>query len=389
MRHYLRTIPSPNAWLRELIRSERIIQRRLASLISCDPAQVNRWISEKEHIPIHCVENIANVLCLPQDRRIYATELALCHSKAIQIYAFLDNLSDNIIPISHNLLGSILIDTAEGLAEGRPALDSLQKLTWLYGYLSDAIQVARCVTRSYEQIMTEANVRIHLQYPTNHFIGTLINKANTTKHGVHKLQQFSQDIMECFRDEAKKVARNKKTMTIEAEMCYHHAIHMLSRYGVSDDLGYVEHIINSTNILEKRMVLCGVIFSGGDHSFHEKFILEMNNNCEFAKAVLAFDAVHYRDLAITGSHFPDTPSSFVGTVDAVLNSIEVNQEYLDISLRKLTEIAVRYGRRHFAGLNIRKRISHVLKRVSSIDKHNKIQKEFMKHFLWVIEEGRS
>lgn len=381
-----KSIPSPDKWLNGILQKHKVVQRKLAKLICCNVTQLNKWVNGKEHVPIYQLESICHSLCLPRDEVEYATLLVLCHDRVEDIKKFLDKVPDDILPISTNFLLDVIVDVSERLLLKHAQISSNQQLHLLNSYLADGLLAARCVTAEYGEILTPQNVLTHLQYPFNYFFGEFIEKFSGSEYNNQRFKLFSANVLDCFRSSAKLIGRNNKNMSFKDQLCYQHAIHMLSRYGQVEDKNYTQDIVNSNNIFEKRMVLSGIIFSSGSTEYQSKYVYEMDRNMYFARASILFDAVHYRDARIDGSRFPDKTSSYDNTIISILNSIDRDSQYNELNLRKLIQIAREDGSSIFFRKNI---ISNRIKKLLIIltqdsTKTSKIKKDFLETFSFLI-----
>jgi predicted transcriptional regulator len=146
-------------------------------------------------------------------------------------------------------------------------------------------------TMDFGRILTRQNLKLHVQYPANHFFGLALNLASVG--GL--MPDFRDQCLRRLRDQALSEIVESPTRLTDR----HHAIHILARFGSLDDQAIISEIManaaKSTEPASIRHAFTGLSLQPGCEALVEKYLYLLQKDEVLAYIDLAFDAVHYGD----------------------------------------------------------------------------------------------
>lgn len=303
-------VPSPSVWIKHLLKTNGIAQRKLAALLGKDPSQVSRWVNGTgELVPNTLMLQIPVVLGR-QDLVSYAGTLKYCEDLQGDIRKTAEKL-ENSLRLAPETLAPKLLKYVNSLATRIPSSSAEQLANRLQEYLTVASLMTLSAQRLAEEpekgivLISPALAHIHLRHPANAIMGWLINldsSLSTSEAQGSYLDSFLERTFHSLRRQAKDL---KKLNYQEAKVAQH-ATHLLARYGLDEDRELIAPHLKSSDLELQRMAYFGEALSDDDRGKGERLLWMLQRNPDLLEVSLSFDAVHYNDTDLGPScNLPD------------------------------------------------------------------------------------
>jgi len=382
---------SPNQWLRDALQDKRLSTSGVARQLCLSAPQLSHWVNGQERIPRHHLLELAELLD-PQDG-IYVGQLKDCEDfldqlhKAAQNFAADDQglatfVESRVCEKLHTLLSQELDSTpAELVSLG------VRFLAAAHFCLRRAISLR---DNPAQPLVGFENVRLHLRYPYNHFLGLLIDlpthpACQAQWHVV--LSVFRQDALRSLR-ESSRAPGDSSSVSI---FIRHHATHLLAQHGELVDQESVERIISHTQLSKDamlhRLAYAGLSLTGRIPELAQRYLQELRRNEALRLANVRFDAIHYGDISLEQDLVPAI--TIPNTVNHVLRHILCPEHYRSIGpveQQTITDIFELFGQSAFQNPRALNWLQHLLLDGNESLKTTELSSYFIKAVRSIVNE---
>ncbi len=290
------SVPTPNEWVADKLRQLNMSNAALARMLGHDRTQVQRWVNSREQIPRHHLAEIAAQLGTQSDLE-YALKLK-------EYEDFADSLKRRIRELSRvahmesaqtesSVFGLLARKTAD--EEHRDAEDYASALLYNVTHASFIFRLWQdaAATGDFSTILTPQNLKLHIQYPANHFFGLALSLPMAGR-----VADARDQCLASLRATATDLVGNDP-----AHVSYrHHAMHIIGRYGTAQDQAIVSDLlqrsVTSADPVSVRLGYSGLTLNAGYEEMAEKYIWLLQRDPILTEVDLAFDAVHYGDCRL-------------------------------------------------------------------------------------------
>lgn len=310
----LHAVLNPQRLLRRRLQTLAPTQVELARRLGVDPTQLNRWLNGTEKIPLNHLTQLdllAANSCEPAASDL--TGIGFVDSFLIsQVLGSDDRRSNN----ARTLLAIICQLEEEAAlpkqAVSKPYLDALNDLvhrdlpgshaaTLVRSHVASAVMMSRIVLdgfRTSGTLIEERLLEVHLRYPSNILLGTLMQALANTQVGSWMLNTL--------RTGAQASTTEPRDALLRA-----HCRHLLSRYGSADDRAHMLNLSVQRGIkvdaLTRKLSFSGRILAGGDEEVAAEFVHDLLKDEELLDAHVRFDLFHYGDLRCSAADILRAP----------------------------------------------------------------------------------
>lgn len=290
-------IPTPGQWVDNRLRQLKISNSALARIVGQDRTQVQRWVNGREQIPRHHLAEIAVQLGNHKDLE-YALELKECEDLADSLKRRIRELA-RIGRFDPSIAESAVFATLElktGEEGSKNPNDYASVLLYNMTHASFIFRLWQeaASSRDFRQILTQQNLKLHVQYPANHFFGLALNLASAG--GL--MPDFRSQCLMRLRDQAISKSDDGPTRLTDR----HHAIHILGRFGSLDDQAIISEIMEdaakAAESASIRHAFTGLTLQSGCEGLVERYLHLLQRDEALAYIDIAFDAVHYGDARL-------------------------------------------------------------------------------------------
>ncbi|MGH7158181.1 MAG: hypothetical protein ACREGD_03890 [Candidatus Saccharimonadales bacterium] len=314
-------ISTPNQWLESKLREAGISNSALARTIGRSRTEVQRWVNSREQIPKHQLAEIAAHIGTVKDLE-YAMQLKECEDFADALERRLRDFCrtmkvdlDTVAPHVFDLLLAKTSEEKRSTDASYPSvlLYNMTRANFIFRTWTDAASA-----RNYNQLVSPDNIKVHLQYPSNHFFGLILHL------------DLPSDTAQAQRELAVRHIRHTaegRDLATPSELPSQHAIHMLARFGSQADQELVEDLLHraagSDDLLSIRLGYAGLITSTGDADTTDKYVWLMSKDERLYAVDILFEAVHYGDITFDyNGEFPKQATKFNSALERVLQRFE-------------------------------------------------------------------
>lgn len=355
-------IPAPSQWLDEVRQRLGLSQARLAHILGRDPAQVNRWLKEREQVPTECLVEIAS-LAGSWNEVSYVNNLKSCEGLGLELIKECEYLASGLA-IDREVISGRLFPLIEELAVKIAAATPGERVAVLTKYVADglfAVRQARKALCTSEPIISPETIGRHLRYPVNIILGTLLEMDVWVPKSADtggRIADFREANLENLRQSADMV----RPRSHFEELSKQHAVHLLARYGEDDDENRAESLISLADLPMRRMAYFGLALGRKDDEVIDRFQHELQHNSELSTYVIAFDAVHYGDTALepNGELSPNARQVDHSVVHVLRHlEEEVHRGLRGLNLFKLVEMLRAQGVEPFFAPSVRERLQKI------------------------------
>jgi plasmid maintenance system antidote protein VapI len=323
-------IPTPSEWVESKLREQKMSNAALARIIGHDRTQVQRWINGREQIPRHHLAEIAIQLGTHTDLE-YALKLKECEDSADSLKRKIRELARigrfDATGAQQTVFAMLEQKTDEEEHHDKNIYASALMYNMAHASFIFRLWQEAAATRDFSRILTSHNLKLHLRYPANHFLGLALNLEQD--RGL--MPEFRDQCLRQIRDLA--VAQgNDNPLQVSH---WHHAIHVLGRFGSPDDQARVsEQLFESAASVEPiaiRLGYAGLTLQAGNEDLVEKYLWLLQRNETLAAVDITFDAVHYGDAGLTrGLELPENLGRATRTVANILRRLTHPEQYANI-----------------------------------------------------------
>jgi plasmid maintenance system antidote protein VapI len=317
MSRIISDIPTPNEWIEKKLRELRMSIAALARMLGHDRAQVQRWVNGREQIPRHHLAEMAAQLGTQTDLE-YALKLK-------EYEDFADSLRRRIRELSR--IGKMDVEETESavfeLLQRKTADEEHNDPGGYTSALLYNITHASFIIRlwqdaaaegDFSSILTRQNLKLHIQYPANHFLGLALRLPMRDR-----MADAREQCLGSLRRIATEQAEGDPT-----QISYrHHAMHIIGRYGTEEDQAFVAELLRdslqSSDPVAVRLGYSGLTLHPGHQALAEQYVCLLERNPTLADVDLAFDAVHYGDCRLTQAL--TLPKRVPGVTNSVTNLV--------------------------------------------------------------------
>src|SRR2546430_10128547 len=234
-------VPTPNQWLDSKLRDLGMSNSALARLIGLDRTRVQRWVNGREQIPKHHLAEIAAQLGTSDDLQ-HAIMLKDCEDFADILQRKLTQLA-RIASCDPAKINSATFELLRKKTSEECAAAPWSYPTVLLYNMADAKSVFRqwyeaASARNFRTILAPENMKLHIQYPANHFLGLALNFDAVG------------GLMPDFRELGLAHLRDLATVKNPEgsyQLSGQHAVHMLARFGSPTDQALVSELIEDAS----------------------------------------------------------------------------------------------------------------------------------------------
>lgn len=325
-------VPTPNHWLESKLRDLNMSNSGLARLIGRSRTEVQRWVNSREQIPRHHLAEIAAQLGTPDDLE-HAIRLKECEDFADILRRRLRELArisgSDPAKIENATFDLLRRKTSEECAATPDdytvvLLYNMTHASFVFRQWCDAT-----ATRDFSSILDPGNMKLHIRYPANHFLGLALNldaaggvTAECQKMGITYLRKLA-------------AARESED---SLQLPSQHAVHMLARFGTAADQAMVNELIEndttSSDPLCVRLGYAGLIQRPEREHLVEKYTWMLQHDDALAFVDLLFEAVHYGDASLGPDRtMPRTADHFEKSLASIVRRLE--QPHLSEAIRNL------------------------------------------------------
>lgn len=315
-------ILTPNEWLAGMLDEMGMSNSSLARLIGRSRTEVQRWVNNREQIPRHHLAEIAAQLGTPKDLE-YALKLKECEDLADSLRRRLRQLARkgrcDPTAIESAVFQLLNTKTAEEGAAGPSEHASIHLYNMTHASFVFRLWDEAASARKFDSILAPENMKMHIQYPANHFLGLALSLEVADSAS---MADFREQGLAHLRDLA--TARN---LDSRDQLSSHHAIHMLARFGSSNDramiTGLIEDATKSTELLSIRLGYAGLMLRPGNEELIERYSWMLQHNDALAFIDILFEAVHYGDATLgPDRQMPRYADRFEKSLASILRRLE-------------------------------------------------------------------
>lgn len=276
-----------------------ISQRTLSQELDCCQSQLNKWLKGREPIPTYAINNLGAALGLTGEEVECIIDTRECHSQIQDLFRYLDRIPADDFPVSTNLIGDAIVRSIQGAVPENSYWNEGEQLKDLRKGIAAACMMIRWLRNFFsceKDIISPDNIHLHLQFPQNILIGSVIGLPQTFTQSSGALFA-SDEILEFMRRQA----LSKPSAKPLTDLCRQHALHILARYGHRKDQDLVQdciaarHVETENDLGALRMGLYGLAAANRSKDTVERFLFEMKRNRHFSEQTIRFDSVHYGD----------------------------------------------------------------------------------------------
>jgi hypothetical protein len=332
-------IPTPNEWVEGKLREQKMSNAALARIIGHDRTQVQRWINGREQIPRHHLAEIAIQLGSYTDLE-YALKLKECEDSTDTLKRRIRELA-RVGRFDATHAERAVFTLLEQRTDAEEHDDKNIYTSALMYNMAHAAFIFRlwqeaAASRDFSGIITSTNLKLHLQYPANHFLGLVLNLERD--HGL--MPEFREQCLRQIRDLVRSEADDNPLRVSHR----HHAIHVLGRFGTPDDREQVSGLLvesaASAEPVSIRLGYAGLTLQAGNEELVEKYLWLLQRNETLAAVDITFDAVHYGDSGLSrGFELPTSLRRTTRTVSNILRRLLQPEQYA--SIRELDTFRLR------------------------------------------------
>lgn len=324
------SIPAPSEWVSNKLRELKVSNSALARIIGQDRTQVQRWVNGREQIPRHHLAEIAVQLGTHVDLD-YALKLKECEDSTDSLKRRLRELArvgGFDLPAAESAVFTLL-EKITSEEEHKDANEYASALMYNMAHASFIFRLwlEAAVTRDFTHILTPHNLKLHIQYPANHFLGLALSiERNRGLMPEYRLQ--------CL-DQLRRLATAQRDENPVQLSHKHHAIHVLGRFGSSEDRTTVSEFLleaaASSEPISVRLGYAGLTLQPGNDGLAEKYLWLLQRNDILATIDIAFDTVHYGDAAVNSDQeLPMVFTQVTRTIANLLRRLAQPEQYAAI-----------------------------------------------------------
>ncbi len=308
-------IQQPGDWLRlEMLRAG-VSQKRVCEELAIQAPQLNKWLRGKEPIPSEFHPLLTQLLeCAPESSEYLSliTNVAdwekrvraRCKSKGFVQQELRDQagLYEYVLDLVVQLAEA---DVQHGVNRSREHTYVFHLHSAQVALTSAALTLERKKDKGAlelfnEPIFTHETILRHIRYPTNYYLGALMNMSDESVTGGARVSAI-------LRDRVRDAAEESRSRKLVERLLQYHARHMHARYGSDPaEPRLSSRLLHSDEIEERRMYFAGMALRDGSTDADWNALYDqLDKDPAFQAATAVFDAVHYDkhahdDVAVGG-----------------------------------------------------------------------------------------
>lgn len=310
------SLPRLADWLAGRLDARAMTQAAAARALLIDKPQFNRWINRKEVIPRHALTDIMRLIGTPEECA-YAQQLKTFEETLDELGRDVRELAELLASDAESLQARLLT-LAETLARQESG-DAPEIPPALFtDFLADArfaVRMAKAGLSANESLLSRDNIRRHLQYPLNRFIGLLLEDRGSS--GSSPIRTAAPPLAQLWKQSLAAAAQVRRPSDPWQDWMRQHAVHLLSRHGQPTD---VRTWMASSDLALRRMAYFGQLLRSHDEALADALIDALDRDDQFAKLALAFDALHYGDTGLPSDGKLQAPTTVLLSVRKLVHS---------------------------------------------------------------------
>lgn len=354
---------TPARWLRDKFTGAGLSQKLVAEELGIGAPQLNRWLKEgagAEGVPSKYVPLLANALSLlPHERATFQTLCAI-EDWTDALNSTASEKSFVKFGIPGRELSRILLSHVDRLSEIDFTQDASVGHENIYlDHISSCVAATKTVSYNVfsqsDALFSISNVRRHIKYPINYYMGILMMLDDRQIMGGDK---FSMALRLAVQNASDFPHADK----FLGRLARQHARHMQSRYSPTPaPIAYPKKLANSDDIQDQRMVMFGLALSPHASSQDWATLHDRYSDEQFQRAAALFDAAHYDNMHLSDDGWPEKPDRIHRTVLRIMSGLDNSDPHLrEFSAKRLQALLGMTTQDMIVDPAIATRVQHVL-----------------------------